>query len=83
MGTEVATVPTPYVWQPSKEFAMNEDKAKGTAREVAGKAQEKYGEVTGNRKQQAKGVGKQVEGAAQKKVGDVKDAAHESNRKSH
>lgn len=60
---------------------MNEDKVKGSAKEVAGKAQEKYGEMTGNREQQAKGVGKQVEGKAQKKVGDVKEAVNQTDQK--
>lgn len=55
---------------------MNKDQVKGGAKDAAGKVQEKFGEVTGNREQEAKGIGKQVEGKTQKKVGDVKDAVN-------
>lgn len=60
---------------------MNSDQVKGTAKDVAGKVQQKVGEVIGSREQQAKGVAKQVEGKTQKKVGDVKDAADDLARK--
>jgi uncharacterized protein YjbJ (UPF0337 family) len=55
---------------------MNKDQAKGSVKDVVGKAQEKMGEQTGNRDQQAEGMGKQTEGKAQKVVGDVKDAVN-------
>ncbi len=57
---------------------MNKDQAKGGMKDIAGKAQEKFGEVTGNRSQQAKGLGKQAEGKVQKGVGDVKDKAEDA-----
>jgi len=53
---------------------MNKDQDKGTAKDIAGKVQEKAGELTGSEKQQIKGLTKQVEGKLQKGVGDVKDA---------
>ena len=53
---------------------MNKDHLKGTAKDVAGKVQEKAGELTGSDKQQVKGLKNQVEGKIQKTVGDVKDA---------
>lgn len=57
---------------------MNTDQIKGTAKEVAGKVQQKTGEVFNSPEQQVKGVAKQVEGGAQKAYGnakeDIKDA---------
>jgi uncharacterized protein YjbJ (UPF0337 family) len=63
---------------------MNKDQVKGTAKQIAGKAQEGVGKLTGNKTQQAKGLAKQGVGKAQKGLGDVKesidDADKESNR---
>jgi uncharacterized protein YjbJ (UPF0337 family) len=56
------------------ETAMNKDQLKGTAKDIAGKVQEKAGELTGSEKQEIKGLKKQVEGKVQKTVGDVKEA---------
>jgi uncharacterized protein YjbJ (UPF0337 family) len=53
---------------------MNKDHVKGAAKDIAGKAQEKVGELTGSEKQQVKGLKNQAEGKIQKGVGDVKDA---------
>lgn len=53
---------------------MNEDQVKGKAKDIAGKIQEKVGEVVGSNKQQAKGEIKQAEGKLQEKAGDAKDA---------
>jgi len=39
---------------------------KGDIKNVAGKVQQKIGELTGNKTQQAKGAAKQVEGKVQK-----------------
>ena len=58
---------------------MNKDHVKGTAKDIAGKIQEKTGELTGSEKQQVKGLKKQVEGKIQKGVGDVKDAFRETD----
>ena len=60
---------------------MNRDQVKGTAKDVAGKIQQKVGELTGNKTQQAKGAAKQVEGKVQKGVGNVKQALDKANRK--
>ena len=55
---------------------MNKDQVKGAVKDVAGKIQEKTGEVIGSKTQQAKGLEKQVEGKAEKAVGDVKNSAN-------
>ncbi len=60
---------------------MNKDQAKGTMKDIAGKAQEKLGQATDNRSQQAKGMAKQVEGKVQKGVGNLKDKAEEAGDK--
>src|SRR5947208_3378456 len=54
---------------------MNTNQVKGAAKDIAGKAQEKFGEVTNQPGQQVKGMAKQVEGKVQKGVGNVQDAA--------
>jgi uncharacterized protein YjbJ (UPF0337 family) len=59
---------------------MNKDQVKGGMKDIAGKAQEKAGEVTDNKSQQAKGMAKQVEGKVQKGYGDVKDAAKDATK---
>ncbi|MEO7559225.1 MAG: CsbD family protein [Nitrosospira sp.] len=59
---------------------MNKDQIKGTAKDVAGKAQEETGKVVGSKEQQAKGLVKQVAGKAQKGVGDVKEAIKDSTK---
>ena len=61
---------------------MNKDQVKGAMKDIAGKAQEKAGELTGSDKQQLKGLKNQVEGKVQKGVGDVKDAFHKANEAS-
>jgi uncharacterized protein YjbJ (UPF0337 family) len=60
---------------------MNRDQVKGAAKDVAGKVQQKVGELTGNKTQQAKGVGKQVEGKVQKGVGNVEHVLDKADRK--
>ena len=64
----------------ARETRMNKDQVAGKAKNVAGKVQEKVGEVTGNRTQQAKGIAKQVAGATQEKAGDVKQAVKKATR---
>jgi uncharacterized protein YjbJ (UPF0337 family) len=58
---------------------MNKDHVKGTAKDIAGKVQEKAGELTGSEKQQVKGLKNQAEGKIQKGVGDVKDAFRDAD----
>ena len=53
---------------------MKKDQVKGAVKDVAGKAQQKVGELTGSEKQQAKGLKNQAKGKIQKGVGDVKEA---------
>ena len=60
---------------------MNRNQVKGTAKDVAGKAQEKVGKLTGSTTQQVKGVARQVEGKAQKGVGDVQEAARDADKR--
>ena len=60
---------------------MNRDQVKGAAKDVAGKVQQRVGELTGNRTQQAKGAARQVEGKVQKGVGNVKQALDQADRK--
>lgn len=52
---------------------MNKDQVKGVAKDIAGKVQEKTGEVLGDKQQQVKGMVKQVEGQSQKAKGDAKE----------
>ena len=60
---------------------MNKDQVKGTVKDIAGKVQEKAGEITGSEKQQVKGLKNQVEGKVQKGYGDVKEAFEDANDK--
>ena len=45
---------------------MNKDQVKGKAKDIAGKVQEKAGELTGSEKQQIKGLKNQAEGKIRK-----------------
>lgn len=58
---------------------MNKDQIKGSVKDVAGKAQQELGELTGSDKQQIKGLKNQAEGKIQKGVGDVKEAVDDAN----
>jgi uncharacterized protein YjbJ (UPF0337 family) len=60
---------------------MNRNQVKGAAKKVAGKVQQKVGELTGNKTQQAKGIAKQVQGTVQKGAGNVEQAFDKANRK--
>jgi uncharacterized protein YjbJ (UPF0337 family) len=63
---------------------MNSDQIKGTAKDIAGKAQRKLGEAVGSTEQQVKGGLKQAEGKAQTAVGNAKEAfkdVHATTRK--
>jgi uncharacterized protein YjbJ (UPF0337 family) len=61
---------------------MNRDQIKGAAKDVAGKVQQKVGELTGNKEQQAKGAAKQVAGKVQKGVGNIEQALDDADRRS-
>ena len=60
---------------------MNRDQVNGAAKNVIGRAQQRLGEMTGNKTQQAKGVAKQVEGKVQKGVGNLEQALDKADRK--
>ena len=60
---------------------MNRNQMKGAAKNVAGKVQQKLGELTGNKTQQAKGVAKQLQGKVQRGAGNVEEALDRANRK--
>lgn len=51
-----------------------EDRAKATAKNIEGKAQEAMGNVTGDKEDQAEGKAKQTEASAQHAVEDAKDS---------
>ena len=55
-----------------------EDRAKATAKNVEGKAQEAMGHVTGDPEDRAKGKAKQNEAEARHAVEDVKDKAKQA-----
>lgn len=57
---------------------MNTDQVKGAVKEVAGKVQQKTGEVINSPEQQVKGAAKQVEGNVQKNYGDAKEAVKDA-----
>lgn len=59
---------------------MNTDQIKGALKEVAGKVQQKTGEVINSPEQQVKGVAKQVEGNVQKNYGDAKEAVKDAQK---
>ena len=66
---------------PQTEHTMNRNQVKGAAKNVAGKVQQKVGELTGNTAQQAKGAAKRVEGTVQRGAGDVEQAFDKADRK--
>jgi uncharacterized protein YjbJ (UPF0337 family) len=55
------------------------NQAKGSIKDVAGKAQKEIGELTGNDKQQIKGLKNQAEGKIEKGVGNLKEAVKDAN----
>jgi uncharacterized protein YjbJ (UPF0337 family) len=62
------------------EVRMNKDQIKGGMKDIAGKVQQKTGELTGNKTQQIKGVKNQAEGKLQKGVGDAKETLRDADR---
>ena len=61
---------------------MNRDQVEGKAKDIAGKIQQKTGEITGSATQQIKGVGKQIEGKVQKGIGDAQQAGEDAAKRS-
>src|SRR5262249_47375408 len=64
-------------WRNSK---MDEDRIAGTAKNVAGKAQEGFGRMTGDVKSQVEGAARQAAGTAQDLYGQAKDTAADATR---
>jgi uncharacterized protein YjbJ (UPF0337 family) len=60
----------PAFWR----VTMNRDQVQGKAKDIAGKVQEKVGQVTGSTSERVKGVAKRVEGTVQKGVGNLEEA---------
>jgi uncharacterized protein YjbJ (UPF0337 family) len=59
---------------------MNKDQVKGTAKKVAGKAQEQAGKLVGSTKLEVKGLHQQADGHIQKTVGDAKEVLKDLRR---
>lgn len=55
-----------------------EDRAKATAKNIKGKAQEAMGDLTGDQSDKAAGKAKQTEASAQHAAEDTKDAAKDA-----
>ena len=60
---------------------MNRDHLKATARDLAGKLQERFGRITGNKDQQMKGIAKQVAGKLQKRGPSLQETLDKLNKK--
>ena len=58
--------------------AGTSDKVAGRAKELLGKAEERMGEVLGNRETQARGIVHQVDGKTQQSVGELKEEAEKT-----
>ncbi len=56
---------------------MDEDRIKGKAKDIAGRAERQVGEWTGDEETQAEGAAKQVEGKVQNAWGKAKDKVEE------
>jgi uncharacterized protein YjbJ (UPF0337 family) len=59
---------------------MDENRVEGTARKVAGKAQEGIGRLRGDAKMQAEGLANEIRGSAQDLYGQVQENASELAR---
>ena len=59
---------------------MDENRVEGTARKVAGKAQEGIGRLTGDAKMQAEGLANEIRGSGQDLYGQVQENASELAR---
>jgi uncharacterized protein YjbJ (UPF0337 family) len=56
---------------------MDKDRIKGKGKEVAGRVQEAWGDLTNDPKHKVEGEMKQAEGKVQEKFGEVKDAVRD------
>src|ERR1700761_4154334 len=60
---------------------MNEDRIAGTAKDFAGKAENAFGNATGDRESQASGRAREMAGKAQNLYGQAKDAVNDATDK--
>lgn len=60
---------------------MNNDKAEGLGKTVAGKIQKTTGRLTGNRTQELKGLKTEIEGKVQSQLGEAKEAMEDQQKK--
>lgn len=60
---------------------MNKNQVKGAVKDIAGKVQEKVGQLVGSKEQQVKGLGKQIAGKAEKTLGDAKEVIKDANKR--
>jgi uncharacterized protein YjbJ (UPF0337 family) len=60
---------------------MDDDRIKGAAQNMAGKAKEAAGKFTGDSKLEAEGKADQVGGKIRNAVGGVKDSIRDADRK--
>lgn len=58
---------------------MNKQQIKGSAKDMAGKAQREAGDLMDSPSQEAKGVAKQISGKAEKALGNAKEALRGSS----
>lgn len=58
---------------------MNKQQIKGSAKDIAGKAQREAGDLMDSPSQEAKGMAKQISGKAEKAVGNAKEALKDSD----
>lgn len=60
---------------------MNSDRFEGTAKDLAGKAQEGFGNLTGDERHQAEGVARQAAGRVQEVYGEARDYAQHAGER--
>ena len=63
------------------ETAMDENRVKGTGKQISGSIKEGVGKVTGDTKTQAEGTAEKAAGKVQNTVDGAKDAARDSLKK--
>jgi len=56
---------------------MTQDKAKGKAEEMAGKARQAYGDMADDPEQRSEGEAQETKGKARGKMGELKEKAEE------
>jgi uncharacterized protein YjbJ (UPF0337 family) len=75
-----ATMPLNQLMNPAQPQIALFNRAKATAKDVEGKTQEAYGDITGDPKNQIMGKAKQVESKARNAAEDIKDQTQLTGR---